>query len=90
MIEFYNAQVFKWQGVANKSDTSVDDFVVYDSEKISWSSGLKQKLKSGYIAEFAPERVRQILYRPFTKSQLYFDRFMTERGVRVPINLPHP
>ena len=30
----------------------VDDFVVYDNEKISWSSGLKQKLMSGYIAEF--------------------------------------
>ena len=90
MIEFYNAQVFKWQGVANKSDTSVDDFVTYDSEKISWSSGLKQKLKSGYIAEFAPERVRQIFYRPFTKSQLYFDRFMTERGGVFPSIFPTP
>ena len=90
MIEFYNAQVFKWQGVANKSDTSVDDFVTYDSEKISWSSGLKQKLKSGYIAEFAPERVRQIFYRPFTKSQLYFDRFMTERVGVFPSIFPTP
>ena len=82
MIEFYNAEVLKWQGVANRSDTSVDDFVTYDSGKISWSSGLKRKLMSGYISEFAPEKVRQILYRPFTKSHLYFDRFMIE-GVYV-------
>ena len=90
MIEFYNAQVFKWRGVANKSDTSVDDFVVYDRERISWSSGLKQKLMSGYISEFAPESVRQILYRPFTKSHLYFDRFMTERVYVSPSIFPTP
>ena len=56
--------------------------MAYDNEKISWSSGLKQKLISGYIAEFTPERIRQTLYRPFTKSCLYFDRFMAE-GVYV-------
>ena len=88
MIEFYNAQVFKWQGVVDKSDTDVDDFVTYDDAKISWSSGLKQKLTSGYIAEFAPEKIRQMLYRPFTKSHLYFDRFMAERVYVFPSIFP--
>ena len=90
MIEFYNAQVFKWQGVANKSNTSVDDFVVYDSGKISWSSGLKRKLMSGYISEFTPKKVRQILYRPFTTSHLYFDRFMVEGVYVFPSIFPTP
>ena len=90
MIEVYNAQVFKWQGAVDKSDTDVDDFVAYDNQKINWSSGLKQKLTSGYIAEFTQEKVRKILYRPFTKSHLYFDRFMAERVYVFPSIFPTP
>ena len=88
MIDVYNTQALKWQ---QQTETqNVDDFVAYDNEKISWSSGLKQKLISGYIAEFAPERIRQMLYRPFTKSCLYFDRFMAERVYVFPSIFPTP
>ena len=76
MIDTYNTQALKWQ---QQTAQDVDAFVAYDNERISWSSGLKQKLVSGYIAEFSSERIRQTLYRPFTKSRLYFDRFMAER-----------
>ena len=63
-----------------RRDTSVDDFVAYDNERISWSAGLKQKLVSGYMAEFALQKEYDgRFYRPFTKSHLYFDRFMSER-----------
>ena len=58
MMEFYNAQVFKWQGALSKSDINVDDFVVYDSEKISWSRDLKAKLRGGRIAEYNTDKVR--------------------------------
>ncbi|RKU09192.1 DNA helicase [Candidatus Poribacteria bacterium] len=87
MIDTYNTQTFKWQ---QQTAQNVDDFVVYDNEKISWSSGLKQKLISGYIAEFSSERIRQTLYRPFTKSRLYFDRFMAERVYVFPSIFPTP
>jgi len=90
MMGFYNTQVFKWQGIADKSGIDIDDFVVYGHEKISWSSGLKQKLMSGYIAEFTPERIRKTLYRPFTKSRFYFDRFMIERVYIFPSIFPTP
>ena len=90
MTEFYNTQVFKWQRVVDKSAINIDDFVVYDHEKISWSSGLKQKLMGGYIAEFTPERIRKTLYRPFTKSRFYFDRFMVERVYVFPSIFPTP
>ena len=78
MIETYNEQVFKWERRENQ-DADVDDFVVSDDEKIGWSSGLKLKLKSGQIAGFSSEKIRTSLYRPFTRSNLYFDRVMTER-----------
>ncbi len=85
MMDTYNTQALKWQ---QQTAQNVDDFVVYDNEKISWSSGLKQKLTSGYISEFIPERIRQTLYRPFTKSHLYFDRFMAERVYVFPSIFP--
>ena len=87
MIDTYNTQVLKWQ---QQTGQDVDDFVAYDSEKINWSSGLKQKLISGHIAEFNSERTRQVLYRPFTKSHLYFDRFMAERVYVFPSIFPTP
>ena len=45
---------------------------------------------SGYIAEFSSEKIRQTLYRPFTKSRLYFDRFMAERVYVFPSIFPTP
>ena len=40
MIDTYNEQVFKWKRRANR-DANVDDFVIYDDQKISWEFGLK-------------------------------------------------
>ena len=87
IIDTYNEQVFKWERRSNR-DANVDDFVVYDDVKIKWSSGLKQKLESGQIAEFAAAKIRQSLYRPFTKSNLYFDRMINDRVLLFPSIFP--
>ena len=44
MIETYNEQVFKWERQAIR-DTNVDDFVVSDRAKISWSEHLNVTCK---------------------------------------------
>ena len=88
MMEFYNAQVLKWLVTPEKSIVSIDNFVPYDNTKISWSSGLKQKLKSGQMAEFSETKLRNSLYRPFTKSNLYFERVITERVYVFPSIFP--
>ena len=77
-MEFYNTQVLKWLVTAEKSILNVDNFVAYDDAQISWSRDLKAKLKRGTIAEYADHKVRTSLYRPFTKSNLYFDRTMND------------
>ena len=77
MIETYNEQVFRWERREDLS-ANVDDFVVYDDEKISWSRDLKAKLKRGRLSEYASHKVRDSLHRPFTKSKLYFDRVMND------------
>ena len=88
-IKFYNSQVFSWERRENP-DEDVDDFVSYDSEQISWSSGLKSQLKGGHIAEFALSKIRQHLYRPFTKTNLFFDRILNQRGFVFPRIFPTP
>ena len=44
-IECYNEQVFKWERRTNRK-TPVDDFVVNDDTKISWSRDLKIALEA--------------------------------------------
>ena len=75
MIDIYNEQVFKWERQAAQ-DANVNDFVVYDDTKIKWDRELRQHLKRGRITEYAEDKVRNSLYRPFTRSNLYFDRVM--------------
>ena len=77
-MEFYNTQVMKWLVTPEKSIVNIDNFVAYDDSIISWSRDLKAKLKRGTIAEYAEHKVRTSLYRPFTKSNLYFDRTMND------------
>ena len=89
-MEFYNTQVVKWLVTPEKSIVKIDNFVAYDDTKISWSSGLKQKLKSGQMAEFSEVKLRHSLYRPFTKSNLYFDRMVNEKVREFPSIFPAP
>ncbi len=88
-IECYNEQVFKWERRTNRK-TPVDDFVVNDDTKISWSRDLKLKLKRGSIAEYSEFKVRNSLYRPFTKSNLFFDRILNDVKGSFPNIFPTP
>ena len=88
-IDTYNEQVFKWEQ-RNNREVNLDDFVLNDSEKIKWSHTLKQDLKRGKTAEFSPDNVRTAIYRPFTKSNLYFDRVMNEAVYVFPSIFPTP
>ena len=42
-------------------------------EAIKWTDTLKTSLKQGKKIEFEPHRIREVLYRPFTKLWLYED-----------------
>ena len=88
-IECYNEQVFKWERRTNRKSL-VDDFVVNDDTKISWSRDLKLKLKRGSIAEYSEFKVRNSLYRPFTKSNLFFDRILNDVKGSFPTISPTP
>ena len=87
LIGTYNAEVDRWKRRENR-DANVDDFVVYDHTKIKWSRDLKLDLKRSRIAEYAENKVRTSLYRPFTKSNLFFDRVMNEEVYSFPSIVP--
>ena len=89
MIGTYNVEVDRWKRRVNR-DENVDDFILSDETKIKWSGDLKLKLKSGTTADFSEEKVRTSLYRPFTKSNLYFDRVMNNSVYVFPSIFPTP
>ena len=89
MIEAYNAEVDRWKRHGNR-DANINDFVVYDDTKIKWDRELRQHLTRGRIAEYTEHKVRNSLYRPFTKSNFFFDRVMNNCVYVLPSIYPTP
>ena len=74
-IEYYTLQVLRWDHRENKQ-VNVVDFVESDLTQIKWDRELRQHLQRGRFAEYTENKVRTSLYRPFTKSNLFFDRVL--------------
>ena len=74
-INFYNYLI------ENKLDTEVNNSL------ISWSRGLKKQFENGRKIIFN-ENISTSLYRPFTKSLLYFDRSLNEYVYKLPLIFP--
>ena len=89
MIEFYNSETSKWERRVERTQ-NVDAFVSTDSTKIKWTDRLKAELTKGRLVEFDSEKIRNSLYRPFTKSNLYFDKLMNQRTYVFPSIFPTP
>ena len=87
MINTYNAEVDRWRRRENLQ-VNVSDFVVYDDTKIKWDRELRQHLQRDRFAEYAENKVRTSLYRPFTKSNLFFDRVLNNCVYLMPSIFP--
>ncbi|MYA69149.1 N-6 DNA methylase, partial [Candidatus Poribacteria bacterium] len=87
MIEFYNSEASKWERRVERTQ-NVDVFVSTDGTKIKWTDRLKAELTKGRLVEFDSEKIRNSLYRPFTKSNLYFDKLMNQRTYVFPSIFP--
>lgn len=86
-ISTYNSEVDRWSRRRNDS-ISIDDFVIYDDQKIKWSEGLKSALQRRQYTEFSITKVREAIYRPFCKRWMFFDRLLNERVYQFPQILP--
>ncbi|RJP30434.1 MAG: DNA helicase [Candidatus Omnitrophota bacterium] len=72
-VKDYNSEVDRYR---REEVEDLDEFVDY--KKLKWSMGLKTNLKKEKEAEFKEEKIRESLYRPFTKKFLFFDRVLNE------------
>lgn len=86
LIDTYNSEVDRWK--RHIVTMSVDDFVLYDEEKIKWSESLKVNLVRSKYTKFDSRCIRPSLYRPFCREFLYFDRILNERVYVLPMVFP--
>ncbi|MHB1679401.1 MAG: type ISP restriction/modification enzyme [bacterium] len=74
MIDFYNSEVDRYINInANNQDKNIDNFVNNNTTKISWSRGLKNRLKNNKTLEFNINSIVQSTYRPFCNQWLYYN-----------------
>lgn len=88
MIDFYNSEVDRWEGAGRPEP--VENFVDTDSTKISWSSTLRTRLRSGRVSHRIESSMREAMYRPFQKAHLYFSSDLNERRYRLNELFPAP
>ncbi|MGO9126372.1 MAG: type ISP restriction/modification enzyme [Terriglobales bacterium] len=77
-IEAYSQEVARW---ANRTDRKItlDDFLLRDEKRVSWSETLKKHVEAGDYAKFERAKIRRALYRPFCSQYVYFDGLINER-----------
>ncbi len=89
ILDTYNAETDRWNRRMDRKE-NVDNFVLYDDKKIKWSSTLKRHLTSGHIAEFTESKNRRSYFRPFTITEYFFDKILTDRTGLFPLIFPIP
>jgi predicted helicase len=88
-IDFFNSELSRWK---SKKDPKIklDDSLSGDDTQISWSEGLKLRIKRSHTIELNSTNVREALYRPFCRLHHYFDPALDERRYLLPIVFPVP
>jgi predicted helicase len=84
LIEEYNSEVDRYRRAGKPKD--VDAFVKYD--RVQWSETLKLSLKRGVYATLDRGKLRQGLYRPFSKRFVYLSRELVDRLYQFPRIFP--
>ncbi|MEG2461430.1 MAG: type ISP restriction/modification enzyme [Acinetobacter sp.] len=81
-INFYNEQRIAFH--SQEMISNVDEFIKFDSQKISWGRALKNELKRNKPISFHESGIRLSTYRPFNKQWMYLDRQMNNMIYQVP------
>ncbi|PJI46159.1 MAG: damage-inducible protein [Pseudomonas sp.] len=93
MITFYNSEVDRYRmacaDLKKQEWPEPDDFLDFNSTKISWTREVKQDLVRQKRGIFRPEGVVKSYYRPFLKSWMYFDRQFNNCVYQMPKIFPN-
>ncbi len=75
MIEFYNQQQKQYTDAKkNNSNLEVEDFIISNEDKISWTRALRKDVEKGIEHHFNNKDIKISSYRPFAKQNLYFNK----------------
>ena len=79
MIGFYNIECARYEKMLKETNNiNINDFVKNDKKKISWTRGLKNKLKGQVKYKLKTDDIIVNMYRPFQKENLYYSSGMIE------------
>ena len=92
-IDFYNEQREGFIDYANtqssNSKIKVEDFIDTNPQKISWTRALKSSLKGNHHRVFVEDNLAVGMYRPFSKHNIYFDKYFNECVYQQPKLFPN-
>ncbi len=73
-----------------ESNISYNEDIALNSQKISWSDGLKFLYDKGKVLSIHKDCFIEAIYRPFFKQQFYYHRDLIERVYQIPKLFPTP
>jgi predicted helicase len=92
MIDFYNSEVKRYIEACDSLPKSqwpdVDEFLNFDSTKMSWTREVKEDLHRHNIRQFIENGIVKSLYRPFTHSWMYFNQHFNNCVYQMPRLFP--
>ncbi|OUD27488.1 DEAD/DEAH box helicase [Flavobacterium psychrophilum] len=90
-IDFYNNQRLSFlKEKLIKSNIVLDDFIDYDSSKISWGREFKRDINKNIEFTFKQQCIVNGFYRPFFKQNLYFTKELHGDVYQLPKLFPRP
>ena len=94
LIDAYDSALARVQSVPKRSRLAIIEQVTQNTKEslptIKWTHTLKQSLKKGKEIEFDETRIREVLYRPFTKLWLYEDHRILSQAEATSDLFPRP
>jgi len=74
-IDFYKQQQIGFAEARTKNEKlKVEDFIDSEPTKISWTRSLRKDVDKGVTHSYQKNEIKQALYRPYTKLNLYYDK----------------
>lgn len=92
MIDFYCTEVSRYRKayghLARDSRPSADEFLDFDSTRMSWTREVKEDLERMNERSFRSEGIVLAMYRPFSKGWVYFDKHFNNCVYQMPRIFP--
>ncbi len=94
MIDAFNEDSARYtklcKGKAKDQCPPIEDAIITDPTRISWTRALKSDVQRGKHLKYEPESIVIGMYRPFNRQWMYFNRRFNEMVYQMPKLFPSP